>query len=137
MCGCIRLCSCSAHAAQTCAQPFTSSCHNPSDLARSCRGLVVGRVLVGLGIGISAVVVPAYLGELSPAALRGRIVELYEVALCIGMLCAVIADFSLADVHNNWRWMVGIPAIPGLIMSGAAPIFCVSILACVHSCQAA
>ena len=80
---------------------------------------MVGRVLVGFGIGISAVVVPAYLGELSPAALRGRIVELYEVALCIGMLCAVIADFSLENVHNNWRWMVGIPAIPGLIMSGA------------------
>ena len=67
---------------------------------------------------MSAVVVPAYLGELSPAQLRGRIVELYEVALCVGMLAAVLADAGLAGVDNNWRWMVGIPAIPGLIMSG-------------------
>ena len=44
------------------------------------RGLVVGRLLVGFGIGISAVVVPAYLGEVAPAGVRGRIVEVR--ALC-------------------------------------------------------
>ena len=85
-------------------------------------GLIVGRILVGLGIGVSAVVVPAYLGELSPAKLRGRIVELYEVALCVGMLVAVLVDAGLAGVDNDWRWMVGVPAIPGLIMSGAGPL---------------
>ena len=47
-----------------------------------CRGLVVGRLMVGVGIGISAVVVPTYLAELAPAKLRGRMVELYEVC-CI------------------------------------------------------
>ena len=81
----------------------------------------MGRVLVGLGIGVSAVVVPAYLGELSPAQLRGRIVELYEVALCIGMLAAVLMDAGLAHVENDWRWMVGMPALPGLLMSGKPP----------------
>jgi MFS family permease len=40
---------------------------------------VLGRLLVGLGIGVSAVVVPAYLGEVAPAPARGTIVELYEV----------------------------------------------------------
>ena len=35
----------------------------------------MGRLLVGFGIGISAVVVPAYLGEVAPAGMRGRIVE--------------------------------------------------------------
>lgn len=44
------------------------------------RGLVVGRLMVGVGIGISAVVVPTYLAELAPAKLRGRMVELYEVS---------------------------------------------------------
>ena len=83
-----------------------------------CRGLTVGRFVVGLGIGISAVVVPAYLGELAPAKLRGRIVEVYEVVLCIGMLAAVLADAALAHAPNNWRWMVGLPVIPGLILSG-------------------
>jgi len=44
-----------------------------------CSGLVAGRLLVGIGIGISAVVVPSYLGEVAPAEARGRIVEVYEV----------------------------------------------------------
>jgi len=35
----------------------------------------VGRFLIGIGIGVSAVVVPAYLGEVAPARQRGRIVE--------------------------------------------------------------
>ncbi|KAK9817311.1 hypothetical protein WJX72_012503 [[Myrmecia] bisecta] len=82
-------------------------------------GLVVGRVVVGLGIGISAVVVPAYLGEVAPAKSRGKIVEIYEVMLCLGMLCSVLADVALQDVHNNWRWMVGLPFIPGFILSAA------------------
>ena len=54
--------------------------HRPSDAAIStlillpsfafhlpCSGLVVGRVVVGVGIGIAATVVPAYLGEVAPA----------------------------------------------------------------------
>ena len=40
---------------------------------------MLGRLLVGLGIGVSAVVIPAYLGEVAPAPARGTIVELYEV----------------------------------------------------------
>lgn len=40
---------------------------------------MLGRLLVGLGIGVSAVVVPAYLGEVAPSPARGTIVELYEV----------------------------------------------------------
>jgi Sugar (and other) transporter len=47
--------------------------------AHAGSGLVLGRLLVGLGIGVSAVVVPAYLGEVAPAPARGTIVELYEV----------------------------------------------------------
>jgi MFS family permease len=56
---------------------FAWRCNALFDVLRS--GLVVGRLLVGVGIGISAVVVPAYLGEVAPAEARGRIVEVYEV----------------------------------------------------------
>jgi MFS family permease len=42
---------------------------------------VVGRFLVGLGIGASAIVVPAYLAEIAPAAKRGAVVQTYEVRL--------------------------------------------------------
>lgn len=70
-----------------------------------------------MGIGVSAVVVPAYLGEVAPARLRGRIVEAYEVLLCIGMLMAMLIDAALQNVAHNWRWMVGAPVIPALFLA--------------------
>ncbi|GAB4820262.1 hypothetical protein N2152v2_007308 [Parachlorella kessleri] len=79
--------------------------------------LVAGRFVVGVGIGVSAVVVPAYLGEVSPAQYRGRVVELYEVLLCVGMLSAALGDAAFQSLPNNWRWMVGVPALPALVMS--------------------
>lgn len=82
------------------------------------RGLVAGRLLVGLGIGVSAVVVPAYLGEVAPAEARGRVVELYELLLCAGMLAAALADWALAGLPGAWRWMVAAPILPALLMSG-------------------
>lgn len=72
-------------------------------LAPNASMLLIGRLLVGWGIGISAVVTPAYLGEISPAHLRGRIVESYEIMLCIGMLLSAGMDVALG---SNWRWMV-------------------------------
>lgn len=46
----------------------------------TCSGLVVGRLLVGLGVGASAIVVPAYLAEIAPADKRGAVVQAYEVS---------------------------------------------------------
>ena len=86
--------------------------------------LVLGRLLIGLGIGATAVVVPAYLGEVSPAASRGFIVEIYEVLLTVGMIAASFADVLLAKAPYNWRWMVGVPCVPGLLL-GLAPLLLV------------
>lgn len=83
----------------------------------SIAGLAIGRFIVGIGIGISAVVVPAYLGEVAPAGVRGRVVELYELMLCFGMLAAALVDAALDAVPGNWHWMVGAPVLPAIIMS--------------------
>ena len=57
--------------------------------------LVLGRLLVGMGIGFSAVVVPAYLGEVAPQHVRGSVVTLYELMLCLGMVASSLADAAL------------------------------------------
>ncbi|KAL4420816.1 hypothetical protein ABPG75_010472 [Micractinium tetrahymenae] len=80
-------------------------------------GLVVGRVVVGMGIGISATVVPAYLGEVAPARVRGRVVESFELLLCAGMLAAALGDAAFQPLPSNWRWMVGAPVVPALLLS--------------------
>ncbi|GLI65920.1 hypothetical protein VaNZ11_009573 [Volvox africanus] len=85
--------------------------------------LVLGRFVVGLGVGISATVSPAYIAELAPARIRGMLVQLYEVMLCIGMLLAPLVDWALSrdDSTASWRVMVGLPALPGLLLA-AAPL---------------
>lgn len=81
--------------------------------------LVVGRFVLGLGIGVSASVSPAYLGEISPSPYRGRIVGLYEFMLCFGMLSAAIVN-GLIDTYDDsktsWRLMVGLPLVPAFFM---------------------
>ena len=62
-------------------------------------------------------VVPAYLGEVAPAALRGRIVEAYEVMLCLGMLSAMLVDAALQHAPHNWRLMVGAPIVPAFVLA--------------------
>jgi len=60
--------------------------------------LSLGRLIIGVGIGISAVVVPAYIGEMAPDSRRGALVSVYEAMLCIGMLAATLVDFCLRNV---------------------------------------
>lgn len=94
---CIAFCRSNTQASFSCAGPLVMA------LAPHTSMLLIGRLLVGLGIGCSAVVTPAYLGEISPAHLRGRIVESYEILLCIGMLFSAGVDVALG---TGWRWMV-------------------------------
>jgi MFS family permease len=47
-------------------------------------GLILGRFIVGLGVGVGSVVSPIYMAEMSPPAVRGRVVMLYVVFLAIG-----------------------------------------------------
>ena len=53
--------------------------------------LIAGRVIIGLGIGASAIVVPSYLAELAPARIRGSIVAIYEARGRMGRTRALLA----------------------------------------------
>ena len=85
-------------------------------LSADAAGLAVGRLVVGLGVGASAVCVPAYVAEMAPPETRGALVVTYELMLCFGMLFAGVADYALRGFPNNWRWMVAAPAVPAAAM---------------------
>ena len=87
-------------------------------LSPNVAGLFAGRVLIGVSIGCSAVVVPAYLAEVAPAQVRGRVVGLYEVMLCVGMLLAALMDALLGYARSSsiWRWQVVMPVFPAAVM---------------------
>lgn len=78
--------------------------------------LVVSRILLGIGVGITSALIPAYLNELAPKNKRGFIANLFPLVGISGILLAYILNFLLAPVQNNWRWMLGFAAIPALIL---------------------
>jgi len=75
------------------------------------------RFLGGLAIGASSVVIPIYISEISTAANRGKLVGLYQFNIVFGILAAFISNYFLKGVGgiNDWRWMLGILAIPSVI----------------------
>lgn len=77
--------------------------------------LVAGRLLVGFGVGVASVAAPLYAAELAPSRLRGRMVSLYQLAITVGIFVAYFADYLLIN-GNQWRAMLGISAVPGVLL---------------------
>ncbi|GHG54707.1 MFS transporter [Flavimobilis marinus] len=95
--------------------------------------LVLWRVVGGIGVGIASVITPAYIAEISPTAVRGRLASLQQLAITFGILVALLSDqlFALTadDVSSGspialgaslfgleaWRWMLLIEVLPALL----------------------
>jgi SP family galactose:H+ symporter-like MFS transporter len=77
--------------------------------------LLVGRTTVGLGIGLASTTVPVYISEVSPPQARGWQVSLFQLAITLGILVAYLVDYAFAG-SGGWRWMLGLAAVPGLIL---------------------
>lgn len=77
------------------------------------------RFIGGVGIGVSSVAAPTYISEISTPATRGRLVALYQFNIVFGILVAFLSNYFLEGVGgaNDWRWMLGVMAIPALIYS--------------------
>jgi len=78
--------------------------------------LLAGRFLVGLAIGVASMLTPLYLAETSPARERGAIVSLNQLCITLGILVSYLVGFALAQMNEGWRWMLGIGALPGVIL---------------------
>jgi len=75
------------------------------------------RFIGGLGIGVSSVAAPAYVSEISTPSTRGRLVAMYQFNIVFGILIAFLSNYFLKGVggENDWRWMLGVMAIPSLL----------------------
>src|SRR6266852_4541519 len=89
--------------------------------AQSAQMLVAGRIIVGIGIGLSSSTVPVYISEVAPADARGWQVSLFQLAITVGILLAYLVDYAFARIHG-WRWMFGLAVIPAAIF-GAGMFF--------------
>jgi len=88
--------------------------------APNLESVVLGRLLMGLAIGISAMVAPMYLSEVSPPQVRGTIIFMFQLAITLGLLAAFAIHLwfshSIQDFTMNWRWMFGVGVVPALIL---------------------
>ena len=88
-----------------------------SALAWSWPSLMVFRFIGGLGIGASSVLGPVYIAELSPAKWRGRLVGAFQFNVVFGILVAYSSNYFIRTLNlgaAEWRWQVGVAAIPAL-----------------------
>jgi sugar porter (SP) family MFS transporter len=75
------------------------------------------RFIGGLGIGVSSVVAPIYISEISTPVTRGKLGALYQFNIVFGILIAFLSNYFLQGVGgvNDWRWMLGVLAVPSMI----------------------
>jgi MFS transporter, SP family, sugar:H+ symporter len=97
-----------------------------SGLASSLVMLTVFRVIGGVGVGAASVIAPAYIAEIAPARIRGRLGSLQQLAIVLGIFVALLIDYVLATAAGGseknlalgleaWRWMFLSMTVPALI----------------------
>ncbi|XP_038563172.1 proton myo-inositol cotransporter-like isoform X5 [Micropterus salmoides] len=78
--------------------------------------LLVGRITVGLGIGIASMTVPVYLAEVSPPHQRGLLVTINSLFITGGQFIASVVDGAFSYLsHDGWRYMLGLSVVPAVL----------------------
>jgi len=81
-------------------------------LAPSVAVILIGRFVVGVTIGVMSLVGPMYIAEVAPAAKRGGMVSVNQLAVTIGIVVSYLIDYGLAASHD-WRLMFLLAVVPG------------------------
>jgi len=99
-----------------------------SAIAPDYTTLVAARMLGGFGVGTALIIAPMYIAEIAPAALRGRMVSLNQLNIVIGISVAYFSNYLILHLGQselawaqslqlgawNWRWMLGVEALPAI-----------------------
>lgn len=97
-----------------------------SGVAGSSMEFIFYRILGGLAVGAASVMAPAYISEIAPARLRGRLSSIQQVAIITGLFAAFVSNYLLADIAGTstanfwmgfaaWRWMFWIEMFPAVL----------------------
>ncbi|WP_072713652.1 sugar porter family MFS transporter [Rhodococcus rhodnii] len=87
--------------------------------------LTFWRFIGGTAVGLASVISPAYIAEISPARIRGRLGSMYQLAIVLGIAVSQLVNYALASAAGGagenllgidaWQWMLAIAAIPSLL----------------------
>jgi MFS family permease len=85
-----------------------------SATAGGLTAMIAGRVVTGLGIGLSSALVPLYISEIAPTAIRGVLGAVNQLMICVGILAALLVNVALPA--TAWRAMFGLAAAPAALL---------------------
>lgn len=87
--------------------------------------LTAWRVVGGVAVGFASVIAPAYIAEISPAAIRGRLGSMYQLAIVLGIAISQLVNYALNSAAGGargellgveaWQWMLALEAVPALL----------------------
>lgn len=84
-------------------------------LSASLPMLLAARLLLGLTLGASIVVVPVFVAESAPARMRGSLLVADQLMTVVGIIAGYLVAYLLAGSHG-WRWMLGLAAVPAVLI---------------------
>ncbi|NLN94880.1 MAG: sugar porter family MFS transporter [Bacteroidales bacterium] len=94
-----------------------------SGIASSSTEFVIYRILGGLAVGAASIISPAYIGEIAPPHIRGRLISLQQLAIVLGLFMAFFSNYNIALGaggaaetfwwgYKAWQWMFWIEVLP-------------------------
>lgn len=100
-----------------------------SALAPNFTTLVIARMIGGIGVGFSLILAPMYIAEIAPPKMRGRLVSFNQLNIVIGISVAFFTNYLILQLGKsdaswaqslkfdawNWRWMLGLEALPAVL----------------------
>ena len=97
-----------------------------SGIATGSFEFIIYRVIGGLAVGAASIICPAYISEVTPAHLRGKLSSVQQIAIITGLFCAFLSNYLLAEFagsstsmfwlgYETWRWMFWMELIPAFI----------------------
>ncbi|KAF3443417.1 hypothetical protein FNV43_RR13099 [Rhamnella rubrinervis] len=85
--------------------------------AHSLDEVILGRFLVGLGIGVNTVLVPIYISEIAPTKYRGSLGSLCQIGTCLGIIASLFLGIPSENDPHWWRVMLYIASVPGFVLA--------------------
>ncbi|KAG0479277.1 hypothetical protein HPP92_009998 [Vanilla planifolia] len=79
--------------------------------------LIIGRILLGFGVGFANQAVPLFLSEIAPTKYRGALNILFQLDVTIGILIANLVNYFASNIHPwGWRLSLGLAGVPASIL---------------------
>lgn len=84
--------------------------------------LIVGRILLGCGVGFANQAVPVFLSEIAPSRIRGALNILFQLNVTIGILFANLVNYGTNKIKGGWGWRLslGLAGIPAILLTVGA-----------------